>query len=127
MRHIGYVDPANRQALYEGARLLVQPSFEEGFGIPVLEAMTLGVPVVAANRGSLPEVLGDAGPLVDPERPGDIADAIARLLDDERVRRGVRGERARPRARRFSWERTAHRVYDVYRQAIAHRPAEPRS
>ena len=70
VRHLGYVDPAKRRALYEDARLLVQPSFEEGFGMPVLEAMTLGVPVVAANRGSLPEVLGDAGPLVDPGAAG---------------------------------------------------------
>ena len=69
VRHIGYVDPSNRQALYSGARLLVMPSFDEGFGIPVLEAMTLGVPVVASNRGALPEVLGDAGPLVDPDNP----------------------------------------------------------
>ncbi|MBI3491656.1 MAG: glycosyltransferase family 4 protein, partial [Acidobacteria bacterium] len=81
-RHIGYVDPADRRALYADARLLVQPSFEEGFGIPVLEAMALGVPVVAANRGALPEVLGDAGPLVDPERPADMARAIARILSD---------------------------------------------
>ncbi len=69
VRHIGYVDAGDRRALYEGARLLVQPSFDEGFGMPVLEAMTLGVPVVAANRGSLPEVLGDAGLLVDPDDP----------------------------------------------------------
>src|SRR5262245_36331347 len=56
VRHAGYVDPERRRDVYEGARLLVQPSFEEGFGIPVLEAMTAGVPVVAANRGALPEV-----------------------------------------------------------------------
>jgi glycosyltransferase involved in cell wall biosynthesis len=82
-RHIGYIDPANRRAVYDGARLLVQPSFEEGFGIPVLEAMTAGVPVVAANRGALPEVLGDAGPLVEPDEPEQIAAAIERLIDDE--------------------------------------------
>lgn len=123
VRHIGYVDPSRRRELYEGARLLVQPSFEEGFGIPVLEAMTLGVPVVAATRGSLPEVLGDAGPLIDPERPDDLAAAIARLLDDEAfaaecTARGI------ARSRAFRWETTAERVYDTYRQAIevhAHR------
>src|SRR5262249_44205626 len=82
VRPSGYADPANRRALYEGARLLVQPSFEEGFGLPVLEAMTLGVPVVAANRGALPEVLGEAGPLVDPERPEQLAAAITRILED---------------------------------------------
>ena len=60
----------------------MQPSFDEGFGIPVLEAMTLGVPVVAADRGALPEVLGDAGRLVDPDSPAAIAAAIERLVDD---------------------------------------------
>jgi glycosyltransferase involved in cell wall biosynthesis len=123
VRHVGYVEPAHRRELYEGARLLVQPSFEEGFGIPVLEAMTLGVPVIAARRGSLPEVLGDAGPLVDPDRPDDIASAIARVLDDaaladEYAARGVR------RAQAFRWETTAERVYAAYGDAIeahAHR------
>src|SRR5581483_11443393 len=82
VRHVGYVDSSHTRELYTGARVFVMPSFEEGFGIPVLEAMTAGVPVVAARRGSLPEVLGDAGLLVDPDRPADIADAIARLLTD---------------------------------------------
>ena len=63
----GYVDDARRLSLYRAASMLVLPSFDEGFGLPVLEAMTLGVPVVAANRGSLPEVLGGAGILVDPD------------------------------------------------------------
>jgi len=78
VRHIGYVEPSARRKLYEGARLLVQPSFEEEFGLPVLEAMTIGVPVVAANRGTLPEVLGDAGPLVEPDSPEQIAAGIER-------------------------------------------------
>src|SRR4029078_12614083 len=58
VRHIGYVDPARRRNLYEGARLLVQPSFEEGFGLPVLEAMTIGVPVIAAKRGRMAGSVG---------------------------------------------------------------------
>lgn len=120
VRHVGYVETANRQALYEGARLLVQPSFEEGFGLTVLEAMSLGVPVVAARRGSLPEVVGDAGPLVDPDNPDDIANAIAQLLADEGYAAACAG-RGLARARAFSWETTAHKVLDVYRQALAHR------
>ena len=120
VRHIGYVESANRQALYEGARLLVHPSFEEGFGLTVLEAMSLGVPVVAARRGSLPEVVGDAGPLVDPDNPDDIANAIAQLLADDAYAAACAG-RGLVRARAFSWETTAHKVLDVYRQAIAHR------
>ncbi len=120
VRHIGYVDSNDRRSLYEGARLLVQPSFDEGFGMPVLEAMALGVPVVAANRGSLPEVLGDAGPLVDPDQPADIAHAIARVLDDDAFAAAC-AEKGLARARAFRWDETAHRVYDVYRQAIERR------
>jgi len=117
VRHVGYVDSQERQALYEGARLLVQPSFEEGFGLPVLEGMSLGVPVVAANRGSLPELVGDAGPLVDPERPDEIAAAIERLLADDGYAAAC-GAKGVARARDFSWDRTAHLVIEVYRQAI---------
>jgi glycosyltransferase involved in cell wall biosynthesis len=117
VRHIGYVEPADRQELYAGARVLVQPSFEEGFGLPVLEAMTLGVPVVAANRGALPEVLGDAGALVDPERPADLAEAIAALVGSASYAAECT-ERGRAQARLFRWDRTAATVYDTYLQAI---------
>ena len=120
VRHIGYVEVHDRRALYEGARLLVQPSFDEGFGMPVLEAMSLGVPVVAANRGALPEVLGDAGLLVDPDQPTDIAHAIARVLDDDGLAAAC-AEKGIARARAFRWDETAHRVYDTYRQAIERR------
>jgi glycosyltransferase involved in cell wall biosynthesis len=116
VRHIGYVEPDNRQALYAGARLLVMPSFEEGFGMPVLEAMTFGVPVVASNRGSLPEVLGDAGPLVNPDEPDEIAGAMARVLDDEAYASTCRSKGVL-RSRQFNWDRTARLVYDAYRQA----------
>ncbi len=125
VRHVGYVDPADRRALYEGARLLVQPSFEEGFGMTVLEAMSLGVPVVAANRGSLPEVIGDAGPLVDPERPADLAHAIARMLSDAPYASAC-AARGLERAREFRWERTAHRVFEMYQQAIERRARRTR-
>jgi len=120
VRHVGYVDPDRRRALYEGARLLVMPSFEEGFGMPVLEAMSLGVPVVAANRGSLPEVLGDAGPLVDPEQPAELAQAIGRLLWDD-PHAATCAARGLARARQFNWAATARRVYDTYVEAIEHR------
>jgi alpha-1,3-rhamnosyl/mannosyltransferase len=122
VRHIGYVDPADRRALYAGARLLVMPSFDEGFGIPVLEAMTCGVPVVASRRGSLPEVLGDAGPLVNPDEPAEIAAAITRLLDDDAYAAACAAKGVL-RSREFNWNRTAHLVYDVYRQAVEERQA----
>jgi glycosyltransferase involved in cell wall biosynthesis len=118
VRHIGYVDPDQRREVYAGARLLVQPSFEEGFGMPVLEAMTLGVPVVAANRGALPEVLGDAGLVVDPERPSDLAAAIDRMLSDPTLAEASVA-RGFDRARAFSWDQTASRVYDAYLHACA--------
>jgi glycosyltransferase involved in cell wall biosynthesis len=124
VRHIGYVDANDRRALYEGARLLVQPSFDEGFGMPVLEAMSLGVPVVAANRGSLPEVLGDAGLLVDPDQPADIAHAIARVLDEDALAAAC-AEKGIARARAFRWDETAHRVYNTYRRAIERRAQAP--
>jgi glycosyltransferase involved in cell wall biosynthesis len=81
--------------------------------------MTLGVPVVAARRGSLPEVLGDAGLLVDPTKPAEIADAITRILNDHEsaaqcAARGI------ARSAQFRWEATARRVYDTYREAIEH-------
>ncbi len=120
VRHIGYVDPAGRQALYAGARLLVMPSFEEGFGMPVLEAMRSGVPVVASNRGSLPELLGEAGPLVNPDDPVEIAASMARVLDDDAYAAACAAKGVL-RARQFNWDRTARLVYDAYRQAIEHR------
>lgn len=120
VEHVGYVASASRRALYEGARLLVQPSFEEGFGMPVLEAMTLGVPVVASNAGALPEVVGDAGPLVDPGEPEALAAAIEHMIDDEAyaAQSAARGLR---RAATFRWDRTAALVHDAYEKAIEHR------
>jgi glycosyltransferase involved in cell wall biosynthesis len=122
VRHLGYVDPDKRRALYEGARLLIQPSFEEGFGIPVLEAMTAGVPVVAANRGALPEVLGGAGLLVNPEDPQDIAAAIARMLEDDRCAAAC-SAKGIDRARHYQWASTAQDVYEAYRLAVEHKCA----
>jgi glycosyltransferase involved in cell wall biosynthesis len=95
----------------------VHPSFDEGFGMTVLEAMSLGVPVVASDRGSLPEVLGGAGLLVDPDRPADIADAIARLLGEDGLAESCAAKGV-DRARAFRWEHTAELVYDAYRAAI---------
>jgi glycosyltransferase involved in cell wall biosynthesis len=117
VRHAGYVNPSKRRELYDGACLLVQPSFEEGFGLPVLEAMTLGVPVIASDRGALPEVLGDAGLVVNPEEPEQLASAIERVIDDEAFAAACAAKGAL-RARQFRWDLTAHRVYEAYQLAI---------
>ena len=122
VRHVGYVDPAKRRSLFEGARLLVQPSFDEGFGMPVLEAMTLGVPVIAARRGALPEVVGDAGPLIDPESPEELASAIERLLDDDALWAAC-AAKGPLRAHHFRWEESSRRLADAYRLALQHRVA----
>jgi glycosyltransferase involved in cell wall biosynthesis len=121
VRHVGYVEPVRRRELYDGARMLVLPSFEEGFGIPVLEAMSLGIPVVVANAGALPEVAGEAGLLVDPNDADSIAGAIERLVDDPALaeRCAVLGH---AQAARFNWRETAQRMVSAYRQAVdAHR------
>jgi glycosyltransferase involved in cell wall biosynthesis len=120
VRHIGYVDPADRQRVYEGAFLLVQPSYEEGFGIPVLEAMTLGVPVVAANRGALPEVAGDAALLVDPHDAEAMAAAIARLIQEPPLA-AANAARGIERSRLFQWSSSAERALEGYELAIRRR------
>ena len=120
VRHLGYVDPAERRALYEGASVLVLPSLDEGFGLPVLEAMTLGVPVVASRRGSLPEVLGDAGQLVDAEDPQELAAAIDRAVRDTAFASSC-AARGIERSGQFSWARAARETSALYERAIDHR------
>jgi glycosyltransferase involved in cell wall biosynthesis len=118
VRHLGYVSDAERRALYERARLLVLPSYNEGFGLPVLEAMTVGVPVVASNRGAIPEVLGDAGPMVEPDDPDALADAMSRMLFDRPAaeRAAARGFR---RSRIFRWSASAEALREAYVHAAA--------
>jgi glycosyltransferase involved in cell wall biosynthesis len=116
----GLVADADLPALYGGAAALVQPSLEEGFGLPALEAMACGTPVVASRRGALPEVVGDAGVLVDPEDERALASALARVLGSAGERRALAG-RGLARAASFTAERTAGRVVELL-QATA-RPA----
>jgi glycosyltransferase involved in cell wall biosynthesis len=120
IRMPGYVDDAAKQELYRQASMLVLPSFDEGFGIPALEAMAVGVPVIAANRGALPEVVGDAGILVDPESPEALTAAIRRLLEDAPLRRQL-ADAGVARAARFSWRASAERLYELYRRLASRR------
>jgi glycosyltransferase involved in cell wall biosynthesis len=104
-------------ALYNAAAVLTTPSFYEGFGLPALEAMACGAPVVVADRASLPEVVGDAGLLVDPEDVDDIARALGRALTNQTLRERMRARGLR-QAGRFSWERTARETLSIYRQVL---------
>ncbi|MCA1615802.1 MAG: glycosyltransferase family 4 protein [Acidobacteria bacterium] len=112
----GYVPEADLPALYTGALGFVYPSYFEGFGLPPLEAMRCGTPVAAADRTSLPEVVGDAGLAFDPLDTAALAHALARLVDDEPLRATLRG-RGLARAARFTWRETARRTLEVYQQA----------
>jgi glycosyltransferase involved in cell wall biosynthesis len=122
VEHRGYVPNAERERLYAGARLFVMPSFDEGFGLPVLEAMSAGIPVVASTGGSLPEVLGDAGMLVEPSDVQGLATAIDRLVNDEAHARAS-AARGLQRASEFSWARAAAAVRRAYAEALARRRA----
>jgi glycosyltransferase involved in cell wall biosynthesis len=111
----GHVAQDELAALYRGAALLVFPSRYEGFGLPLLEAMASGTPVVATTAGALPEVAGDAAILVEPGKPAELAGGIERALaDHERLR-----EAGLARAARYSWAETARLTLDVYRELLA--------
>lgn len=113
---MGYVPDADLPLLYGAAQMFLFPSLWEGFGIPVIEAMACGTPVITSNLSSLPEVSGDAALLVDPYRVEDIAAAMLKLWQDEALRADLR-ERGLRNARRFSWDKTALETLAVYRQA----------
>jgi alpha-1,3-rhamnosyl/mannosyltransferase len=118
VRHVtftGYVGDAELVELFGSASALVFPSLWEGFGLPAVEAMSCGVPVLASRRGSLPEVVGDAGLFFEPENPSDIADCVLRFLADPELRRRL-GEVGRVRARSFSWERAAELAEACFRR-----------
>ncbi len=117
VRFVGAAPDADLPALYGGALAFAFPSLWEGFGLPALEAMAAGAPVVASNRGALPEVTAGAALLVDPA-PAPLADALARLLAEPALRERLRAA-GLARAAEFSWERTARETLAVYRAASA--------
>jgi glycosyltransferase involved in cell wall biosynthesis len=117
VRGLGYISGSLRVSLLAGARAFVFPSLYEGFGLPALEAMACGTPVVTSNVSALPEVVGDAGLLIDPLDVDALADAIRRLWTDEALR-GDLSARGLARARRFTWDQTARLTLEVYAAAL---------
>lgn len=117
--HVRFLDRPSVEdlvALYNGALLLVLPSFYEGFGLTALEAMQCGTPVIVSDRASLPEVVGDAGVLIDPDSPESIAAACQRVAGDAALRQQLR-EAGLQQARQFSWTKTAIQTLEAYRAA----------
>jgi O-antigen biosynthesis alpha-1,2-mannosyltransferase len=109
----GFVDDEDLPDLYRGAQLFVFPSLYEGFGLPILEAMASGIPVIASNVASMPEVAGDAAILVDPHDSKAIAEGIARILVEDRLRQAMI-EKGLARARRFTWDAAALSTLELY-------------
>jgi glycosyltransferase involved in cell wall biosynthesis len=115
VRFMGFVPIEMLRVFYDAAKIFVFPSLYEGFGLPPLEAMAHGTPVVTSNASSLPEVVGKAAVLVNPENVFEIMRALHRVLLDQAVRERLR-ERGYEQVKKFSWEASAQRVLDVYRE-----------
>jgi glycosyltransferase involved in cell wall biosynthesis len=117
VRFIGPVSDEELPLLYAGASLFLFPSLHEGFGLPVLEAMASGTPVITSNVTSLPEIAGHAAIVIDPSSTRDLSDAMARVLKDEVLAESLR-KRGLERARHFSWAETARRTLQVYERVL---------
>jgi len=118
VRFTGFVPDEDLPPLYSAAKIFVYPSFFEGFGLPPLEAMQCGTPVITGNRTSLPEVVGDAGLQVDPFQIDAIADAIEKVLSDEKLSSEL-SERGLKRAEKFSWGSTARQTLAVFERIVS--------
>lgn len=120
VRFLGYVSDKELEGLYRAATVFALPSLNEGFGIPLLEAMARDVPVACANVSALPEVVGDAALQFDPRAPDEIADVLARLLEDAALRAEL-VRRGRGRLDVFSWQRTAQGTLESWSRALTGR------
>ena len=112
----GFMPKEDLVGMYNGAAGYIQPSFYEGFGFPVLEAMQCGIPVIVSNRSSLPEIAGYAGISINPERIDDIVRGIEKLLNLKKHQREELIKKGLEQAKKFSWENVARQTADVYRQ-----------
>lgn len=118
VRHVGPVSDAALRTLYEHAAGYVHPAYYEGFGLPPLEAMALGCPVLTSRAASLPEVTGDAACYFNPLDDADVLDSIRRFMADDALRAALR-IRGRDRAAGFTWDRCAERILDIAQRALA--------
>ena len=115
--HLDYVKPSQLTALYRKAEVFVFPSIYEGFGFPLLEAMMLGVPAIAARSSSLPEIGGDAALYFDPASASELAAQLRRVIDDQALGRDL-AVRGRERAGQFRWDRAARETLEVFRRVV---------
>lgn len=113
IRYLGYVSHNEKIELMKEAEAFVFPSFTEGFGLPVLEAMALGAPVIAGNQGALPEIVGRSGVLVNPHKPKELAAAMKKVVSSPRLQREL-ARKGKRKAARYTWERTAKKTLEVY-------------
>ena len=116
VHYLGYVADADLPALYAGAAAFALPSFDEGFGLPALEAMACGAPVIVSDGGALPEVAGDAALVFPLSEPDGLAQALKACLRDEGLRASLR-EKGLARVKNYSWQRTANLIWDVLNEA----------
>jgi glycosyltransferase involved in cell wall biosynthesis len=124
IRFTGYVAPEHLNALYSGATCFVYPSYFEGFGLPILEAMKCGAPVIAGDRTSIPEVAGEAALLFDPFDTSSLVEALKRVLNDSEFRRTL-SARGLQRASEFHWKTTARLTLTAYEKAAAQIAVNP--
>lgn len=117
IKALGYVDENDLPSLYSGASMFVYPSFYEGFGFPVLEAMNCGCPVITSNRGSLEEIAQQSALLVDPELTDDIAMKMTQLFIDADLRKELI-EKGKKNAQKYKWEKTAEEVLNIYKKLL---------
>lgn len=117
INQVGYVSDGELQLLYRHATCFVYPSFYEGFGLPPLEAMAAGCPVIASNAASMPEICGDAAIYCDPSEPADIANKILLLMGDPSLRNSLR-DRGFERAKQFTWLKCARETYSVIQEVV---------
>jgi glycosyltransferase involved in cell wall biosynthesis len=126
VKFLGYVQENDLRVLYSAAKLFVYPSLYEGFGLPPLEAMACGAPVITSNTSALPEVVGDAALLIDPHHSEALRQAMQTVLRDDGLRLKMR-QQSLARAALFSWERTAEETLAVYQEACPEHSKEARA